>query len=107
MLLIYRDEARFGNGRTSGQHSLAYVDFARSMAEAGILISGYRLQPSASTVRVVNDKAKAADGHYAETEEQLGGLYVIDVADLDEALKWAARCPGASQGTIEVRPIWE
>jgi hypothetical protein len=46
------------------------------------------------------------DGPYAETKEQLGGYYLIDVPDLDAALSWAARCPGASFGTIEVRPVW-
>ena len=61
---------------------------------------------SATTVRVADGKTKVLDGPYAETKEQLGGYYLIDVPDLDAALSWAARCPGASVGTIEVRPVW-
>ena len=61
---------------------------------------------AATTVRVADGKTKVLNGPYAETKEQLGGYYMIDVPDLDAALSWAARCPGASHGTIEVRPIW-
>ena len=78
------------------------------MKKAGILVDGNRLKPTnaASTVRVANGNTKVLDGPYAETKEQLGGYYMIDVPDLDAALSWAARCPGASHGTVEVRPIW-
>jgi len=55
---------------------------------------------------VVDGKTHVQDGPYAESKEELGGYYLIDVADLDAALSWAARCPGASHGTIEVRPVW-
>jgi len=55
---------------------------------------------------VKNGKTDVLDGPYADTKEQLGGFYLIDVADLDAALSWAARCPGASTGAMEVRPIW-
>jgi len=57
-------------------------------------------------VRVADGKTQVLDGPYAETKEQLAGYYLIDVPDLDAALSWAARCPGASVGSIEVRPIW-
>jgi hypothetical protein len=57
-------------------------------------------------VRVANGKTQILNGPYAETREQLGGYYLIDVPDLDTALSWASRCPGASHGTMEVRPIW-
>ena len=69
---------------------------------------GERLRPTsdATTVRVQAGKNQVLDGPYADTKEQLGGYYLIDVPDLDAALSWAARCPGASQGVIEVRPIW-
>jgi hypothetical protein len=69
--------------------------------------AGDPLQPSstATTVRVKSGKTEVLNGPYAETKEQLGGYYIIDVPDLDAALSWAARCPGASVGTIEVRPI--
>jgi hypothetical protein len=107
MLMICRDEAAFGDGRSSGEHSKPYVDFARAMSEAGILVSGYRLQPSAMTVRVSDDRTAASQGHHTQAPEQLGGFYVIDVPSSEEAVGWAARCPGARQGAIEVRPIWE
>ena len=69
---------------------------------------GERLRPTseATTVRVKNGKTEVLDGPYADTKEQLGGYYMIDVPDLDAALSWAAKCPGASKGTMEVRPIW-
>ena len=69
---------------------------------------GNRLRPTAeaTTVRVKGGKTEVLDGPYADTKEQLGGYYMIDVPDLDAALSWAARCPSASNGTIEVRPIW-
>ena len=78
------------------------------MKKAGVYVGGDRLRPtsSATTVRVADGKTQVLDGPYAETKEQLGGYYMIDVPDLDAALSWAARCPGASHGTIEVRPIW-
>jgi len=78
------------------------------MQKAGVIVGGNRLRPtaSASTVRVATGKTQVLDGPYAETKEQLGGYYMIDVPDLDAALSWAARCPGASHGAIEVRPIW-
>ncbi|RYF37569.1 MAG: YciI family protein, partial [Comamonadaceae bacterium] len=68
-----------------------------------------RLQPAASatTVRVTGGKTEVLNGPYAETREQLGGYYQIEVADLDAALSWAARCPGAAHGTVEVRPVWK
>jgi hypothetical protein len=79
-----------------------------AMAEAGILVDSGPLQPpqSATTVRVRDGETQLSDGPFAEIKEQLGGYYLIEVPDLDAALSWAARCPGASHGTIEVRPIW-
>ena len=67
-----------------------------------------RLRPAstATTVRIADGKSQVLDGPYADTKEQLGGYYLIDVADLDAALAWAARCPGASHGVVEVRPVW-
>jgi hypothetical protein len=77
------------------------------MSEAGIVISGHRLQPSATTVRVRDDRTQLSESHHSDAPEQLGGFYVIDVASTEEAISWAVRCPGARQGAIEVRPIWE
>jgi hypothetical protein len=57
-------------------------------------------------VRVANGKTQVLDGPYVDSKEQIGGYYVIDVSDLDAALSWAARCPGASHGVVEVRPVW-
>jgi hypothetical protein len=56
---------------------------------------------------VANGKPKVLDGPYADSKEQLAGYYMIDVADLDAAISWASRCPGASHGTMEVRPLWK
>jgi hypothetical protein len=108
MLMIYRDEAAFAQGQTSGAHSGAYVAYADALKATGALVGGDRLQPSttASTVRAGAGGPEILDGPYADTKEQFGGFYIIDVPDLDAALQWAARCPGAAQGAIEVRPMW-
>ena len=69
--------------------------------------SGCSRSNSATTVRVRDGRTEVLDGPYADTKEQLGGFYMVDVPDLDAALAWAARCPGANNGTLEVRPVWE
>ena len=110
MLLIFGNEAgmQAASKAEMGQMMAAYGAYTEAMKKAGIMVGGDRLQPSAAatTVRVADGKTKVLNGPYAETKEQLGGYYIIDVPDLDAALSWAARCPGASHGTIEVRPIW-
>lgn len=110
LLLIYADEAGFKTAsREDGERMYAaYGAYTQAMKAAGVLVAADRLQPTAtaSTVRVRNDKTEVLDGPYAETKEQLGGYYLVEVPDLDAALTWAARCPGASHGSIEVRPIW-
>ncbi len=87
----------------------AYKAYMEAMAKAGALRSSSGLQPtsSATTVRVVNDKTQVLDGPYADTKEQLGGFHIIEVADLDAAISWAARSPTALHGVVEVRPLWE
>jgi hypothetical protein len=82
--------------------------YTEALSNAGILLGGNRLRPTdmTTTVRITGGKTQVLDGPYAETKEQLAGYYLIDVANLDAALSWAARCPGASHGAIEVRPIW-
>ncbi len=107
MLLIYRDENIYGKN-TSGDHSAPYMAYAQALAGAGVLAGGDRLQPvmTASTVRQKYGETTILDGPYADSKEQLGGYYIIDVPDLDSALQWAARCPGATQGSVEVRPLW-
>lgn len=110
LMMIYGDEAAMQKAteENSGQVMPAYLAYTEAMNKAGILRGGNRLLPttSASTVRVANGKTQVLDGPYADTKEQLGGYYLIDVPDLDAALAWAAKCPGASRGSIEVRPIW-
>jgi hypothetical protein len=111
MLLIHSNEANMQTRSEDdiGRMLAAYGAYAEAMSKAGVLLSGNRLQPtsSATTVRVVDGKNQVLDGPYAETKEQLGGYFLLEVADLDAALSWAARCPGASHGTVEVRPIWQ
>ena len=68
--------------------------------------AAYMAYTEATTVRVKNGKTEVLDGPYADTKEQLGGYFLIDVPDLDAALSWASKCPGAATGTMEVRPIW-
>ena len=85
----------------------AYIAYTEAMTKAGVLISSTGLQQTsaATTVRLVNGKTQVLDGPYADSKEQLGGFRIIDVADLDAALSWAARCPTALHGVVEVRPI--
>jgi len=108
MLLIYGNEADMQKVSKDDQILPAYAAYSEAMQKAGVIVGGERLRPttSASTVRVTNGKTQVLDGPYAEAKEQLGGFYTIDVPDLDAALSWAARCPGAAHGTVEVRPIW-
>jgi hypothetical protein len=86
----------------------AYGAYTEALRKAGVLLGSNRLRPTsdATTVRVVDGKTQVLNGPYAETREQFAGYYLIEVADLDAALSWAARCPGASHGSVEVRPIW-
>ncbi len=111
LLMIYGDEAVLkATSKTETEQVIAaYRSYIDAMAKAGILLGTNRLQFSstATTVRVTDGKTQVLDGPYAETKEQLGGYLLIDVPDLDTALSWAARCPAASRGTVEVRPIWE
>jgi hypothetical protein len=111
MILIYGDEKNFAqmssNPEAQKQMYAAFSQYNTDMRSAGVLRGGAELKPSSSatTVRVKNGKTLTTDGPFAETKEQLGGFYTIEVANLDEAVKWAARCPAAHGGSIEVRPI--
>ncbi len=110
LLLIYGNEAAMQSASKTDidQMHAAYGAYTEALQKAGVIVGGNRLKgsTSASTVRSVNGKTQVLDGPYAETKEQLGGYYMIEVPDLDAALSWAARCPGASRGVMEVRPIW-
>jgi hypothetical protein len=93
-----------------GQAILAeYGAFGEEMTKRGVLEGGERLRPTtdATTVQVRDGEVLTSDGPFAETKEQIGGYYVVDCKDLDEAIEVAAKIPAARLGTIEVRPIWD
>ena len=107
MLLIYGDE----HALSATEREQCYRDsteLAHQLNAAGQYLAASPLQPTstATSVRVRDGKPLVIDGPFAETREQLGGYFLIDVRDLDAALSWASRCPGASHGGVEVRPIW-
>jgi hypothetical protein len=110
ILLIYSNEAAIeaASEADTGRIMGAYGAYTETMEKAGVRVAGNRLRPtsSATTVRSPGGKTQVLDGPYAETKEQLGGYFIIEVPDLDTALSWAERCPGAATGVIEVRPIW-
>ena len=110
LLMIYNNEAELAamSADTHQKMLAEYTEFTKSIVQSGHFKAADRLRPvsSASTVRVRNGKAAIADGPFAETREQLGGYYLIDAKNLDEATAIAARIPGAKHGSIEVRPIW-
>jgi hypothetical protein len=111
LLLIYGNENAMLSApkEASSQMMAAYTAYGEAMRKAGVLAGGNRLRPTtdATTVRSPNGKASVLNGPFAETREQLGGYYMIEVPDLDAALAWAKRCPGAQHGAIEVRPVWQ
>jgi len=111
LLLLYANEAQWPalSQEEMGKVMAAYGAYTEAVTAAGVRLGSNRLRDTdtATSVRIVNGETKVLDGPYAESKEQLGGYYLIDVPDLDTALSWAARCPGASHGTVEVRPIWE
>jgi hypothetical protein len=109
ILLIYSNESEFGQMSAAERDSMLkqYMDFSKSIAQSGNYRAGNELHPTtkATTVRVRDKKRMVTDGPFAETKEQLGGYYLIEAKDLDEAIGIAARVPSARQGSIEVRPI--
>jgi len=110
LLMLYGDESAWPKMTKEQQEQgvAAFRSYSEALSKAGVLKGSNRLQPttSATTVRAPNGKPQVLDGPYIDTKEQLAGYYLIDVADLDAAISWAARCPGASYGTVEVRPVW-
>ena len=106
MLLIYEDDAK--RVENMDDWIPTCVAYAQAMQKAGIYVTGSRLRAvtTATSVSVRDGKTQVMDGPYAEAKEQLGGFHIIDVPDLDTALAWAARCPSASRGSVEVRPVW-
>jgi len=110
LLTLYAEEAGWDRMSKEEQKQgvAAYMAYSEALKQAGALKGSNRLQPisTATTVRTVAGKTQVLDGPYADTKEQLGGYYLIEAADLDAALSWAARCPGSQHGVVEVRPIW-
>ena len=109
LCLIYTDEARQQNMSEDQRQAMIQKYFAFDVAvkEAGVHVGSNPLQSvtTATTVRVRDGKTSTMDGPFAETKEQLGGYYLLDCKDLDEALAWAAKIPTAEWGSIEVRPV--
>ena len=110
LLMLYVNEAGWLKLTKAEQEQgvAAYTAYTESLTKAAVLKGSNRLQPSSSatTVRAANGKTQVLDGPYADSKEQLGGYYLIDVPDLDAALSWAARCPAVGHGIVEVRPLW-
>ncbi len=111
LLLIYENEA-IANEMTPEQQGLFYNDYmeySKAIRDSGHFKAGDALQPvaKATTVRVRDGKTLTTDGPFAETREQLGGYYLVEAADLDEAIKLAARIPSSKYGSIEVRPVMQ
>lgn len=109
MLLIYDNEKQWADA-TPEQHAEVmpmWMKYTEDMKTAGVYVAGDALQPTttATTVRIRDNETLNTDGPFAETREQLGGYYLVDVPDLDAALEWAAKCPAAPMGSIEVRPV--
>ena len=104
LLLIYENEKRWESGYDKSELA-EYGAFGKEFASA--IVGGHALKPTstATTVRIRDGKRLTTDGPFAETKEQLGGYYLVEAADLDEAIGIAAKIPGARQGSIEVRPL--
>ena len=109
MLLINGDEADINREPPAGAPPISpeFLAYAEAMRKAGVWLSGDRLKTSrhGARVRVRDGKSVVLDGPYADAKEQVGGYFIIEVPSLDEAVAWAARCPAARFGTIDVRPL--
>lgn len=109
MALIYDSEST-RNAMSPEQHKELLADFTtftKAAKEAGVFLAGDALEPvsTATTIRLRDGKTLTTDGPFAETKEQLGGYYLLECKDLDEAMHWAAQIPAARYGSIEVRPV--
>ncbi len=109
LLLIYESEKAWDavSEAEKGKIFQEYMDYTARIRKSGNYIAGQALQPiaTATTVRVKNGKTLTTDGPFAETREQLGGFYMVEAKDLDEAIALAAGIPASRTGSIEVRPI--
>lgn len=111
MLLMYASETEATKLTPEETQSLyqTWQTLLSEAHEAGVLLSSNGLSPvaNATTVRVRNDQPLITDGPFAETHEQLGGFFILDCKDLDEAIHWAAKVPHAKYGSVEIRPLWD
>lgn len=111
LLMIYSTEPDWNQLTDSErEHGVAaYQAYTDALTKADVLVGSNRLRPTttATTVRLVDGKPQVLDGPYSDSKEQLAGYYLIDAPDLDAAIAWAARCPGAGHGIMEVRPVWK
>ena len=109
MLLVYWNETerKSATKEQTAETFAAYMAYTEALKKAGAFLAGSGLQDSstATVVRAPDGKARVLNGPYIESREQLGGYYLIEAADLEGALAWAARCPGAQQDAVEVRPL--
>ena len=107
-LFLYNDESGFAHvpPAVMQQVQAAFQAYTQALMDAGVFVTADWLKPSTTgtTITLRDGGRRIQDGPYADTKEQLGGFYVIDVPDLDTALHWAERCPAAQHGVIEVRP---
>lgn len=111
LFLIYEAEAPGGGGPDPAEMEVElplYAAFTRETRERNQFLAGEALQPTstATSVRIRDGRTVVTDGPFAETKEALGGFYLLECRDIDEAIEMAAKIPGARRGTIEVRPIW-
>ena len=109
LLLIYGNEAADAQRPQSEQERemQAYFEYTDQIGKAGVMVGGEALHPvsTATTVRLREGKLTTTDGPFAETKEQLGGFYLLDCKNLDEAINWASKIPHAAIGSIEIRPV--
>jgi hypothetical protein len=110
LLLMYADES-IGSESSKEEFQAAaktWAEFVQEMSASGVLISnsGLASVSNATTVRVRDDKTLITDGPFAETHEQLGGYFLVECKDLDEAIRWAEKIPTATYGSVEIRPLW-
>ena len=109
LILIYSNEQQFMSLTPEAGASMMgeYRSYMGELEAAGVMKGGHQLQPTftATTIRTRDGKTQNTDGPFAETKEQLGGFFMIDVDTLDEAIAWGAKCPGTRHGCVEVRPI--
>ena len=110
MLMFYQPQSEFDqrDEAKAQAYRASWMDYVGAVRHSGIVQNGHGLHPpmTGTTLRVRGDKRQVQDGPFADTKEQLGGYFVIDVPDLDAALEWAARAPCVATGGVEVRPVF-